>query len=200
MATSIRVIVALGNPGAEHADDRHNAGFWLADALAQTWRLAFRSERRYKCELLRHEHAGATLWLQKPLTYMNNSGAAVQPLCAFYKIEPQAVLVVHDDLDLPAGVARLKQGGGHGGHNGLRDIHRVLGPDYCRLRIGIGHPGHRAGVLGHVLSSPAPQEREHISTAIDAGIAAIDTMITQGWDRAVQQLHSRRRASATGSD
>lgn len=192
MADDLRAIVALGNPGAEHANDRHNAGFWLADALAHVWAVRFRPERKYRSELARRDHAGGTLWLIKPQTFMNNSGEAVQSLCAFYKIRPAEVLVVHDDMDLPPGTARLKQGGGHGGHNGLRDIHRVIGPDYGRLRIGIGHPGERSGVLKHVLSAPAPLEREQIHAAIDAGMAAIDTIFARGWDAAMQQLHTRQ--------
>lgn len=192
VAESLRAIIALGNPGAEHTNDRHNAGFWLADALAHAWGIRFRSEQRYKSELARHDHGAGTLWLQKPLTFMNNSGDAVQPLCAFYKIQPHELLVVHDDMDLPAGTIRLKQGGGHGGHNGLRDIHRVMGGDYRRLRVGIGHPGDRSDVLRHVLSAPAPLEREQIHDAIDAGMAAIDTALTRDWERATQQLHTRR--------
>lgn len=199
MAAPLRLIVALGNPGAEHANDRHNAGFWLADALAHDWNVHFRSERRYKCELARYEHATGPVWLQKPLTFMNNSGEAVQPLAAYYKINPHEILVVHDDLDLPAGSVRLKQGGGHGGHNGLRDIHRVMGADYRRLRIGIGHPGDRSGVLGHVLSAPAPLEREQIHDAIDAGMATINVILKTGWDRAMQQLHSRKQPAANGN-
>lgn len=191
MADSLRAIVALGNPGAEHANDRHNAGFWLADALAHSWGLRFRPERRHKSEVARRDRDDITLWLLKPQTFMNNSGEAVQSVCAFYKIAPQDVLVVHDDMDLPPGTARLKQGGGHGGHNGLRDIHRVIGPDYRRLRIGIGHPGDRSGVLGHVLSAPAPLDREQIHTAIDAGMGAIETLVSRGWDAAMQQLHTR---------
>lgn len=192
MAGSLRVIVALGNPGAGHANDRHNAGFWLADSLAHAWGVTLRPERRRKCELARYDSACGALLLQKPLTFMNRAGEAVAPLCNFFKIEPREVLVVHDDLDLPAGSARLKQGGGHGGHNGLRDIHRVIGPDYRRLRIGIGHPGDRSGVLGHVLSAPAPAERERIHAAIDAGMTAIHTLLADGWDAAVRDLHRRK--------
>lgn len=198
MADSLRAIVALGNPGAEHTNDRHNAGFWLADALAHAWDVRFRAERRYKCELARYDHDGNTLWLQKPLTFMNKSGDAVQPLAMFYKLQPHEILVVHDDMDLPAGTVRLKQGGGHGGHNGLRDLHRVIGADYRRLRIGIGHPGDQSDVLRHVLSAPAPLERERIHDAIDAGMAAIDMALARGWERATHQLHSRKQTNANG--
>ena len=116
----------------------------------------------------------------------------MQPLCAFHKIAPESVLVVHDDLDLPAGTARLKQSGGHGGHNGLRDITRVIGSQYRRLRIGIGHPGDSARVLSHVLGTPAPDERIEIDNAIDAGIAALEVVLDKGWDHGAQQLNSRK--------
>lgn len=195
MADSLRAIVALGNPGAEHTNDRHNAGFWLGDALAYVWGVQFRPERRHKSEVARYDGGRDNMWLAKPQTFMNNSGEAVQSLCSFYKIRPGEILVVHDDMDLPPGTARLKHGGGHGGHNGLRDIHRVIGADYRRLRIGIGHPDHRNDVLKHVLSAPAPLDREHIHSAIDAGMDAITTFVDQGWEKAVQQLHTRKSAT-----
>lgn len=192
MADRLRAIVALGNPGAEHTNDRHNAGFWLADALAHAWGIGFRHESRHNSDLARYRHGEDTVWLQKPQTFMNNSGEAASSLCKFYKIRPPELLVVHDDLDLPPGAVRFKQGGGHGGHNGLRDIHRVIGADYRRLRIGIGHPGVHSSVLAHVLSAPAPLERERIHAAIDVGLDALMTIPEQGWERAVQQLHTRR--------
>ena len=192
MSDPIRAIVALGNPGAEHVSDRHNVGFWLADRLADRWRVSPAAERKFKGELARHGRGDATVWLLKPLTFMNKSGEAVQPLCAFHKIAPESVLVVHDDLDLPAGIARLKQSGGHGGHNGLRDITRVIGSQYRRLRLGIGHPGDSARVLSHVLGTPAPDERIEIDNAIDAGIAALEVVLDKGWDHGAQQLNSRK--------
>ena len=192
MSDSIRALVALGNPGADHASDRHNVGFWLADRLADRWRVSPSPERKFKGELARHGMGGATVWLLKPSTFMNRSGDAVQPLCAFHKIAPESVLVIHDDLDLPAGTARLKQSGGHGGHNGLRDITRVIGTQYKRLRIGIGHPGDRGQVLSYVLGTPAPDERIEIDTAIDAGIEALETALDKGWDYGAQQLNSRK--------
>ena len=194
MPEPIRAVVALGNPGADHASDRHNVGFWLAQALADRWRLSFSAERKFKGDLARHGMGDDTLWVLRPATFMNRSGDAVQPLCAFHKIVPESLLVVHDDLDLPAGVARLKQRGGHGGHNGLRDITRVIGDQYRRLRIGIGHPGDRSQVLSYVLGTPAPAEREAIEDAIVAGVDAIDTIRAKGWDHGAQQLNSRKTA------
>jgi PTH1 family peptidyl-tRNA hydrolase len=195
MVDPIRAIAALGNPGADHVNDRHNVGFWLADRLAQRWRLSLSSERKFKGDLARHRMGEHTVWLLKPMTFMNRSGDAVQPLCAFHKMAPENVLVVHDDLDLPAGAARLKQSGGHGGHNGLRDITRVLGPRYRRLRIGIGHPGDRALVLSHVLGKPSPDDRIEIDNAIDAGIEALELALDKGWDHGAQQLNSRKAES-----
>lgn len=192
MGERIRAIVALGNPGADHARDRHNAGFWLADALARRWRLTFAVEKRFKGDVARAGMGDDTIWLLKPMTFMNLSGEAVQPLCAFHKISAPEVLVVHDDLDLPAGTARLKEAGGHGGHNGLRDIHRVLGSHYKRLRIGIGHPGHSTRVLSHVLGVPSTDDQIAIDNAIEAGIEAIETIVERGWNHGAQQLNSRK--------
>lgn len=192
MSDSIRAIVALGNPGADHASDRHNVGFWLADRLAERWRITLSSERKFKGDLARYGMGADTVWLLKPATFMNRSGDAVQPLCAFHKLAPESLLVVHDDLDLPAGTARFKQSGGHGGHNGLRDITRVIGIQYKRLRIGIGHPGDRGQVLSYVLGTPAPDERIEIDAAIDAGIAALELALDKSWDHGAQQLNSRK--------
>ena len=192
MSERIRALVALGNPGADHARDRHNAGFWLADRLAERWGLTFSSEKKFKGDLARANRAGETLWLLKPMTFMNASGEAIQPLLAFHKIEPDEVLVVHDELDLPPGVARLKDGGGHGGHNGLRDTHRVIGAGYRRLRIGIGHPGHASRVLSHVLGRPSADEQIAIDAAIEAGVDAVETILESGWNRGAQQLNSRK--------
>lgn len=188
--------MALGNPGPDHARDRHNAGFWFADALAEHWCVAFSPEKKFKGALARAGRGDDTVWLLKPTTYMNASGQAIQPLAAFHKIAPAEVLVVHDELDLAPGVARLKDGGGHGGHNGLRDTHRVLGPAYRRLRIGIGHPGHASRVLSHVLGAPSPDDGIAIRTAIDAGIAAVDTVLESGWMRGAQMLNSRKPPAA----
>lgn len=192
MSDSIRAIIALGNPGADHARDRHNAGFWLADALARRWRLSFASEKRFKGDLMRHGSGDETVWLLKPMTFMNASGQSVQPLSAFHKISAPEILVVHDELDLPPGTARFKQAGGHGGHNGLRDTHRVIGSEYKRLRIGIGHPGSSAGVLSHVLGKPSGDDQIAIDAAIDASLDALETVLDKGWNRGAQQLNSRK--------
>ncbi len=189
MSTTIRAVVGLGNPGAGHARTRHNAGFWFADALAAQHKAAFKTEARFHGELARLGPEG--LLLLKPGTYMNRSGQAVQAVMAFHKLAPEQILVVHDDLDLPPGTVRLKSGGGHGGHNGLRDVHANIGEQYLRLRLGIGHPGHKDQVLDYVLQRPSAADEKAIRDGIGAAVAAFDVLLTHGWDKAVQQLHSR---------
>ncbi|HEX7381000.1 MAG TPA: aminoacyl-tRNA hydrolase [Nevskiaceae bacterium] len=186
----LRAIVGLGNPGAEYARTRHNAGFWFVDRLADEIGVRFREEKRFHGELARGTFAGADLLLLKPDTFMNLSGEAVQPLLAFYRVRPAELLVVHDDLDLPVGVARLKAGGGHGGHNGLRSIHQHIGADYLRLRIGIAHPAARGEVIGYVLGKPTGAERQALDAAMEAGHDALQVLLTRGWDRATLQLHT----------
>ncbi|MDA3922069.1 MAG: aminoacyl-tRNA hydrolase [Salinisphaera sp.] len=194
MSEQIRAVVALGNPGPDHARDRHNAGFWLADALARRWRVDFSLQKKFKGELARFGAGDDTVWLLKPMTFMNASGQAAQPLAAFHKLSAPEILVVHDELDLPPGIARFKEAGGHGGHNGLRDMHRVMGSQYKRLRIGIGHPGHASRVLSHVLGTPSPDDQIAIDAAIDASLDALEIVLDRdrGWNRGAQQLNSRK--------
>jgi len=192
MATepSFRLVAGLGNPGAEHARTRHNAGFWLADALAREYGGTFRVESRFHGELAEITVAGQRLFLLKPSTFMNRSGRALQSLLAFHKLPAAQLLVMHDELDLPAGTVRLKVAGGHGGHNGLRDVHATIGPEYRRLRIGIGHPGHKDQVLDYVLHKPSAADEKLMRESIDAAVAALPLAL-EHWDKAVQQLHSR---------
>lgn len=193
----IKAIVGLGNPGDRYAQTLHNAGFWVVDELARRHAVAFIAERRLHGALARLRSPAPDVRLCKPATYMNESGRAVQALIAFYKLEPHQVLVVHDDLDLPPGTARFKEGGGHGGHNGLRDITQHIGPDFRRLRIGIGHPGHRDAVLHYVLQKPAPGHRELIEDAIVRACDAVELLLSEGWDKAAQRLNTRRRKGAS---
>lgn len=185
------LIIGLGNPGKAYADTRHNAGFWFADALCDVARGDFRAENKFHGELARislHDH---DLLLLKPATFMNRSGLAAQAVSAYYKIPPDRILVAHDELDLPAGTMRLKLGGGHGGHNGLRDLHRVFGDGYRRLRIGIGHPGDRHLVLDYVLGRPSRADEDAIRDGIARSLPAIETWLGQSWDKALQQLHTQ---------
>ncbi len=187
----IRLIVGLGNPGPRYADTRHNAGFWFVERLADDLGGSFRAESRFEGEVARVMIDGAQCNLLKPLTFMNKSGNAVQKLAGFLKISPEQILVIHDELDLPAGTARLKMGGGHGGHNGLRDLHRHLGPDYARLRIGIGHPGIREAVIGYVLERPSRADESAMREAIGAALESVPALVAGDWDKAVRSLHVR---------
>lgn len=185
------LIVGLGNPGPKYAQTRHNAGFWLVDALAEELRISLRNQARMQAETAEAALAdGTRLLLAKPQTFMNNSGQSVRALVDFYKLPLDAVLVAHDELDLPPGRVRLKQGGGPGGHNGLKDIIRHCGADFRRLRIGVGHPGQREAVLGHVLSAAGRDEQISLDRAIEHGATAVVNWLARGWEPAVQIVHS----------
>jgi len=184
-------VIGLGNPGRGYAATRHNVGFWLVDELASRFGARLRGERKLGGELGEAWLAGERLRIFKPQTYVNRSGQALAALASFFRLPAASLLVVHDDLDLPPGTARLKRGGGHAGHNGLRDIVSHMGADFPRLRLGIGHPGERAGVVDYVLSRPGREDTEAIREAIDAGIDALETWLARGFERAQQDLNSR---------
>jgi peptidyl-tRNA hydrolase, PTH1 family len=189
----IQCVVGLGNPGPKYAETRHNAGFWFVDALAREYGAMLRPESKFFGEVGRLHSAVGECWLLKPTTYMNHSGRSVAALCNFYRIDPSRLLVVYDELDLAPGVMRLKTGGGHGGHNGMRDITSALGSrDFHRLRIGIGHPGHKEAVVAYVLSRPGKADQ----TAIDQGLGEA----LRQWD-AVQagELHKAMNALHTAT-
>jgi len=188
--TALKLIVGLGNPGADYARTRHNAGWWFLDALAREVGASFRSEPRRHGELARARIADRELWLLKPMDYMNRSGAAVTSVAGFYRIEPAEVLVVHDDIDLPPGVCRLKQGGGHGGHNGVRDVIAQLGADFWRLRFGVGHPGDRDLVIDAVLDRPTAAEQLAIDESLQRALTALPMMLRDGAQKAMHRLHS----------
>jgi PTH1 family peptidyl-tRNA hydrolase len=194
----LKLIVGLGNPGTEYARTRHNAGFQFVEELAQRHGATFRSEPRHKGELARANIAGADVWLLKPMSYMNRSGEAVQSVANFYKIPMEALLVAYDDLDFPAGVVRLKQGGGAAGHNGMRDVIAQMGDNFWRLRIGIGHPGDRAQVLDYVLGRPTASDAGLIRDAINAGADVLPVLLTDGAQIAMNRLHTRDGAAAGG--
>lgn len=174
----IRLIVGLGNVGSEYERTRHNAGFWFVDALAAKLGVFFHEEKKFQGSVARCRIAGQEVWLLKPSTYMNRSGDAVSPMAQYYKITPEEVLVVHDELDLPPGCMRFKKGGGNAGHNGLKDITAKLGtPDFWRLRLGTGHPrtlGMAQGVADFVLSSPSKEHEALIRGCIEAGLDEIE--------------------------
>ena len=192
-ASFVRLVVGLGNPGPDYAQTRHNAGFWLADELARQHGGNFRPESRFHGETGRITLNGQELWLLKPMTFMNRSGQAVAALARFHKIALPEILIVHDDLDLPPGVVRLKRSGGHGGHNGLRDLIAHLGGnDFPRLRLGIGHPGHSGEVLDHVLRRAPQAERALLEQAIADALRELPRLIAGQWNPTMQALHSRR--------
>ena len=193
--TPLSIIVGLGNPGPEHRLTRHNAGFWFVDALAQAHGAQFRSHARYHGEVCRLALAGVDLVLLKPQTYMNRSGLAVRALLDYVKAPVGEMLVVHDELDLPPGTVRFKQGGGHGGHNGLRDTITHCGPDFWRLRLGIGHPGDRSQVIDYVLQRASPADEDAILGSIGSAAGALETFLRDGAEKAMHALHSAKPAA-----
>ena len=188
---AIRLIVGLGNPGAEHLRTRHNAGFWFVDALASAEGARFGFENKLHGETARVHIAREPLWLLKPTTYMNKSGISVASALRYWKIEPEEMLVVHDDLDLPPGTVRLKFDGGHGGQNGLRDLFEHLGHGrFHRLRIGIGHPGHKDHVTPWVLGKPSQADEEAMLGAVARGLDELPRIVTGDFNEAMKRLHT----------
>lgn len=187
---SIKLIVGLGNPGAKYTKTRHNAGFWFVDALANQNNQSFRMEAKFSGEVCKVDIAGNPVWLLKPMTFMNKSGLSVHQLASFYKIPVQSILIAHDELDLPPGTVRLKQDGGHGGHNGLRDIHAHMTSAYLRLRLGIGHPGDRSKVVDYVLSNIGRDDEILLVNGIDRVLAEISLIVEGELQKAMNRLHS----------
>ncbi|MBN9365506.1 MAG: aminoacyl-tRNA hydrolase [Comamonadaceae bacterium] len=189
----IKLFVGLGNPGPEYEATRHNAGFWWIDALTRELGATLVPERGYWGLVARTSVQGESRWLLQPQTFMNLSGKSVAALARFFKIQPHEILVAHDELDFAPGQVKLKRGGSHGGHNGLRDIHAQLGsPDYWRLRIGIGHPGAKAEVVHWVLKKPAPDQRTLIEDSIVHSLQAKDALLAGDMEKATLQIHTTK--------
>ena len=189
----IKLFVGLGNPGPDYEATRHNAGFWWIDALARELKVNLVPERSYYGLAGRTSVNGQSVWLLQPQTFMNLSGKSVASLARFFKIQPEEILVVHDELDLPPGQVKLKRGGSHAGHNGLRDIHAQLGsPNYWRLRIGIGHPGEKSEVANWVLKKPAPDQRTLIEDSIAHSLKAHTAMLAGDMDKATLLVHTTK--------
>lgn len=188
----IELIVGLGNPGPEYAHTRHNAGAWYVAELARLHGGQLKEEAKFFGWTSRVRIAGQDVRLLIPATFMNRSGKAVAALANFYQIPPEAILVAHDELDLPPGTARFKQGGGHGGHNGLKDIISCLGnnKDFYRLRLGIGHPGHKSQVAGFVLTKAPAPEQSLLEATVDEAARATDILFNDGMTRAMNRLHA----------
>lgn len=190
---NLRLLVGLGNPGSEHLRTRHNAGFWFIDALAQAHGARFGMESKLHGETAKIVLDGQTLWLLKPTTYMNKSGIAIASALRYWKIEPEEMLVAHDDLDLPAGSARLKFDGGHGGQNGLRDIMAHLGHGkFHRLRLGIGHPGDRNRVTSWVLGRPGVDDEKAIIDAVGRSLEVLPIAVRGDFNEAMKRLHTSK--------
>jgi len=189
----IKLLVGLGNPGTEYEATRHNAGFWWIDTVARDLQVTLQPDRAYHGLVARTSVKGENVWLLEPQTFMNLSGKSVGALARFFKIQPQEILVIHDELDITPGEAKLKLGGGHAGHNGLRDIHTQLGTDqYWRLRIGIGHPGVKSEVANWVLKKPAPDQRSAIEDCITRTSLALPHLLAGDMVKATQMIHTAK--------
>jgi PTH1 family peptidyl-tRNA hydrolase len=192
-SAAFALVVGLGNPGDRYAQTRHNAGFWFVDGLARRHGGSFRADKKFHGEVTRIAIDGRECLLLKPATFMNRSGLSVASLANFYRIEPAAILIAHDEIDLPPGNLRVKQGGGHGGHNGLRDIVPALGsPDFWRLRIGVGHPGSKDQVVNYVLGRASADEQRAIDAALTEAADNFPLMLAGEIGKAQQTLHSRK--------
>ncbi|HIJ22242.1 MAG: aminoacyl-tRNA hydrolase [Gammaproteobacteria bacterium] len=194
MSEPISLIVGLGNPGAEYETTRHNAGFWFLEQIARQSGASFRVESKFHGIVAKLQISGESVWLLKPTTFMNRSGQSVAALASYYKISPTSILVAHDELDLPPGELRLKLGGGHAGHNGLRDITAHLGAGFHRLRIGIGRPGKPGPVVDYVLGTPGKMDRAAIENALDDADRVIDQIVSGEMQKVMNRLHSRGKA------
>jgi PTH1 family peptidyl-tRNA hydrolase len=191
--TMIRLFVGLGNPGSDYDNTRHNAGFWWLDVVSRTLNAPLAMDKSYHGLTARTSANGHTVWLLKPQTFMNISGKSVAALANFFKISPQEILVAHDELDIAPGEAKLKLGGSHAGHNGLRDIHAQLGTDqYWRLRLGIGHPGNKADVIHWVLKKPSHDDRVAIEQSIDRALKAMSALLAGEMEQATRLIHTSK--------
>lgn len=196
MSPPIRLIVGLGNPGTEYAETRHNAGFWFADTLVRRFNVSFKQESKFHGQTCQVRTEGGECWLLKPTTFMNRSGQSVSSFTKYFRIALEEILVVHDELDLEAGVVRLKQGGGHAGHNGLRDIMSAMGGrDFWRLRLGISRPAGAAGqsVVNYVLGRPTRAEAANIEAAISDAGRIVGDLVAGDFQKAMHRMHSARQ-------
>lgn len=192
MTSGIKLLVGLGNPGDKYEATRHNAGFWWIDQLATSSQSKLGLEAKF-FGIAGKLASSSEVWLLKPTTFMNASGKAVAALANYYKISPPEILVIHDELDLPPDTVKLKKGGGHGGHNGLKDISAALGtPDFWRLRLGIGHPGNRNEVVNFVLKPPTKEEQMAINQCIDNSLNIVDQLLNGDFEAAMLKLHTKK--------
>lgn len=191
--SAVKLVVGLGNPGSQYELTRHNAGFWFVDELARQYQAGFKPESKFFGAVAKIEIGSNQAWLLKPSTFMNRCGQSIQALAKFYRITPDQILIAHDELDLPVGVARLKTSGGHGGHNGLRDTIAALGTkDFHRLRIGIDHPGDKSEVSNYVLKNPSKIDRQSIDDAIYEATRVFELVVACDFAAAMNQLHTQK--------
>lgn len=195
MTTHLTMIAGLGNPEDRYAKTLHNAGFWFVDEMARRAGASFKFEKRFDAEVCRIHIGSSEIWLAKPQNYMNNSGGPVRALLDYYRLDIRQLLVAHDELDLEPGTARLKIGGGHGGHNGLRDIMRHGGQDFMRLRLGIGHPGDKSQVTAYVLKRGAPDVEAAVIRAVEEAADVMPLLVEQGLEKAMNRLHTDGRSA-----
>ncbi|MEN8321497.1 aminoacyl-tRNA hydrolase [Acinetobacter junii] len=192
--SNISLIVGLGNPGKEYAQTRHNAGFWFVEQLADRYGISLKAEPKFHGFTGRGQIEGHDVRLLLPTTFMNRSGQSVVPFAKFYQVTPEAMLIAHDELDMDPGIIRLKTGGGHGGHNGLRDIVPHIGPNFHRLRIGIGHPGSKERVSGHVLGKAPSSEQDLMDAAIDHALSKVKMLVDGQVSQAMNQINAYKPA------
>lgn len=192
MSKAITMIAGLGNPESKYERTLHNAGFWFVDALARKYGGHFRYEKKFDADVCRIDLLGNDIRLIKPQSYMNLSGGPIRGLLDYYRLRPQDLLVAHDEIDLPAGTVRLKQGGGHGGHNGVRDVMSHCGADFLRLRLGVGHPGEKGQVTNHVLKKGSADVEAAVDRNVDDGVAIMPILIEDGVNAAMKKLHTKQ--------
>ena len=192
--SNISLIVGLGNPGKEYAQTRHNAGFWFVEQLADRYGISLKADPKFHGYSGRGQIDGHDVRLLLPTTFMNRSGQSVVPFAKFYQVTPEAILIAHDELDMDPGIIRLKTGGGHGGHNGLRDIVPHIGPNFHRLRIGIGHPGSKERVSGHVLGKAPSSEQDLMDAAIDHALPKVKMLVDGQVSQAMNQINAYKPA------
>ena len=190
--TYLSIIAGLGNPEDKYERTLHNAGFWFVDALARKYGGQFRYEKKFDADYCRINLHGDDVWLVKPQSYMNMSGGPVRAMLDYYRLKAEHLLVAHDEIDLPPGTVRLKQGGGHGGHNGMRDVIRHCGADFMRLRLGVGHPGEKSKVTGHVLKRASSDVESVVERNIDDAVDVMPVLVDEGLNAAMKKLHTRK--------
>ena len=192
MSAVVTMIAGLGNPDSKYERTLHNAGFWFVDALLRKYGGEFRHDKKFDAEICRIDLQGNEVWLVKPHSFMNLSGGPVRGVLDYYRLQPEQLLVAHDEIDLPPGTVRLKLGGGHGGHNGMRDVMRHCGSDFMRLRIGVGHPGEKSMVTNYVLKKGTADVEAAVNKTLDDAVAVMPILVGDGLNAAMKKLHTKQ--------